>query len=261
MNKKIDAIKEFQNEVAQNVRKLSNDQELKKASLEWMTQANYGRYSYNFSYLGRPIIQYPNDILAMQEIIWEVKPDLIIETGIAHGGSLIFSASMLALLDYCEPAKNCSSFSKKNRKVLGIDIEIRSHNRSEIENHPLSPLIQMIEGPSTDSAVIKKVYEISSNYKNILVCLDSNHTHEHVLEELKTYAPLVSKGSYCVVFDTLIDQMPDDMFPDRAWGKNNNPKTAVNAYLKDNNDFVIDEDISQKLQISVCPGGYLKKTK
>jgi cephalosporin hydroxylase len=197
----------------------------------------------------------------MQEIIWEVKPDLIIETGIAHGGSLIFSASMLALLDLCEAIEEKKALdpSVSKRKVLGLDIDIRQHNREAIEAHPLSSRIQMIQGSSIAPEIIQQVRKIAANHSKILVCLDSNHTHEHVLEELQAYAPLVSKDSYCVVFDTIVEDLPKEMFPDRPWGPGNNPKTAVFEFLKNHPEFEIDKSIDHKLLISVAPDGFLKK--
>ena len=218
-------------------------------------------YEYNFDMLGRPIIQMPQDIVAMQEIIWSVKPDLIIETGIAHGGSLIFSASMLAMLDYCDAVEQGCVLdpSKSKRKVLGLDIDIRAHNRAAIEAHPLSHKIDMIEGSSIDEGIIKQVHEIAKGYEKVLVCLDSNHTHDHVLAELNAYAPLVSVGSYCAVFDTVVEDMPAEMFPDRPWGPGDNPKTAVWEYLKNHPEFEIDQSIQNKLLITVAPDGYLKR--
>lgn len=209
------------------------------------------KYSYNFSWLGRPIIQYPQDILAIQELIWAVQPDLIIETGIAHGGSLIFSASMLEL--------NAACGGPQDAEVLGLDIDIRQHNREAIEAHPMFKRISMIQGSSIDPEIIEQVKVKAANKKKILVCLDSNHTHDHVLAELEAYAPLVSVGSYCVVFDTIIEDLPDDMFPDRPWGKGNNPKTAVWEYLKTHPEFEIDKSIQHKLLITVAPDGYLKR--
>ncbi|MEK6208821.1 MAG: cephalosporin hydroxylase family protein [Pseudomonadota bacterium] len=231
------------------------------------------KYSYGFSWLSRPIIQYPQDVVAMQEVIWSVKPDLIIETGIAHGGSLIFSASMLALLDYCDAMSRGQSLDprKPRRRVLGIDIDIRSHNRAAIEAHPLANRIEMFQGSSIAPEVVAWVHEKARGYEVILVCLDSNHTHEHVLLELEAYAPLVSAGSYCVVFDTIIDDLPDGTFVDRPWGRGNNPKTAVQEYLcrlKEEGrlaadgqalNFKIDKMIESKLLITVAPDGYLKR--
>jgi cephalosporin hydroxylase len=220
------------------------------------------KYSYNFSWFTRPIIQYPQDIVAIQELIWQVRPDLIIETGIAHGGSLIFSASMIALMDMADAIESGEKMInpvKSNRKVLGIDIDIRAHNRLAIENHPMFSRIQLIEGSSIDQEVVAQVCEIAAAYSRVLVCLDSMHTHDHVLAELEAYAPLVTPGSYCVVFDTIIEDMPDNVFPDRPWGKGNNPKTAVYEYLKNHSEFIIDKSIEYKLLITVAPDGYLKR--
>jgi cephalosporin hydroxylase len=199
----------------------------------------------------------------MQELVWQVKPDLIIETGIAHGGSLVMSASMLALLDLCDGIESGSTIDpkKSKRKVLGIDIDIRPHNRAAIEAHPMASRIQMIQGSSIDPGVIAKVSEVAANYSRVLVCLDSNHTHEHVLAELNAYAPLTSVGSYCVVFDTIIEDLPAEMFPDRPWGPGNNPKTAVWEYVKTHPEFEIDKSIQNKLLITVAPDGWLKRIK
>jgi len=205
------------------------------------------KYSYNFNWLGRPIIQYPQDIVAMQEIIWAVKPDLILETGIAHGGSIVFYASMLELLG--------------KGIVVGVDIDIRSHNHSAIVCHPMAKRIQMIEGSSVDPKIVEKVRGIAQNFTTVLVCLDSNHTHAHVAAELAAYAELVSIGSYIVVFDTMIECLPDEVYSDRPWGKGNNPSTAVKAFLEKDVRFVIDEEYDQKLLISVAPGGYLRRVK
>ncbi len=232
-------------------------------SKNWLHYSATIKYSYNFNYLGRPIIQYPQDIVAMQELIWQIKPDLIIETGIAHGGSLILSASMLALLDMTDAIEAGTMINPKqsHRKVLGLDIDIRAHNRVAIEAHPMASRIQMIEGSSIAPEIIEQVKEIAKNYQRILVCLDSNHTHDHVLAELEAYAPLTSHNSYCVVFDTIIEDLPDDMFPDRPWSRGNNPKTAVWEFLKNNDQFIIDKEIENKLLITVAPDGYLKRVK
>lgn len=251
----------FSEEVENNIIKLSKDKSLQLDSNTWIKNSSKYNYSYNFSSLGRPIIQYPQDMIALQEIIWETKPDLIIETGIAHGGSLIQSASMLAMLDYCDSVEKGEVLNPKKtkRKVLGIDIDIRKHNKEAIEAHPLSHHIVMIEGSSIEQSVINKVLQFSQDYKRVLVCLDSNHTHEHVLAELQAYSHLTSLGSYCIVFDTIIEDMPEDMFPNRPWGKSDNPKTAVHQFLSDNDHFVIDESINNKLLITVAPDGYLKR--
>jgi cephalosporin hydroxylase len=218
-------------------------------------------YTYRFTALGRPIIQFPQDMVAMQELIWSIKPDLIIETGIAHGGSLIYSASTLALLDMCDAIEAGKTLDPKisRRKVLGIDIDIRAHNRDAIEAHPMASRIQMIQGSSIAPEIIEQVRAVAANYSRVLVCLDSNHTHDHVLAELQAYAPLTSLGSYCVVFDTVVEDMPKEMFPDRPWGPGDNPKTAVWKYLKTHPEFEIDKSIQHKLLITVAPDGYLKR--
>jgi len=226
---------------------------LKSLVHEFMLASVQRKYSYNFSWLGRPIIQYPQDIIAMQELIWSIQPDLIIETGIAHGGSLIFSASMLEL--------NATCGGPQDAEVLGVDIDIRAHNRAAIEAHPMFKRISMIQGSSIAPEVIEQVKLKAADKKRVLVCLDSNHTHDHVLAELKAYAPLTSVGSYCVVFDTIIEDMPEDSFTDRPWGKGNNPKTAILEFLKSDEDFEIDKSIDSKLLITVAPGGYLKRVR
>ncbi len=253
--------KNFEEECKAEIEQLGANASLAELSLDWLKAANAGKYSYHFKWLGRPIIQYPQDIIAMEELIWEVKPDLIIETGIAHGGSLIFSASMLALLDMCEAIEKKQSLdpAQSKRKVLAVDIDIRAHNRAAIEAHPMSSRIQMIQGSSIAPDIVAQIKAIASDHSRILVCLDSNHTHEHVLEELKAYAPLVSKGSYCVVFDTIVEDLPAEMFADRPWGPGNNPKTAVWEYLKTHPEFEIDKSIQHKLLITVAPEGFLKR--
>lgn len=252
---------QFSDEVAARIASYGSDEEFGAATAEFLKKSIERKYSYNFSWLGRPIIQYPQDMVAMQELIWRVKPDLIIETGIAHGGSLIFSASMLAQLDMVDAIEKGVSInpSESKRAVLGIDIDIRKHNREAIEAHPMYTRIQMIEGSSIDPDIIAKVRTIASDYKRIMVCLDSNHTHHHALAELEAYASLVTKESYCVVFDTVIEDLPEYMFPDRNWGPGDNPKTAVYEYLKKDGSFVIDAEIENKLQITVAPDGFLKK--
>jgi len=252
-------LQEVQRRLAGNVENAA----LVSAAHTFTVESTLPKYSYNFSTLGRPIIQYPQDMVAMQELIWEIKPDLIIETGIAHGGSLIMSASMLALLDLCDAIEAGAVLDPRQskRRVLGIDIDIRAHNRAAIEAHPMASRIQMIQGSSIAPEIIAQVRAVAADHSRVLVCLDSNHTHDHVLAELEAYAPLVSTGSYCVVFDTIIEDMPQDMFPDRPWGPGNNPKTAVWEYLKNHPGFQIDKSIQHKLLITVAPDGYLKCVK
>ncbi|MEI6513510.1 MAG: cephalosporin hydroxylase family protein [bacterium] len=225
----------------------------KDISSRWLRESGRHKYSYNFSWLGRPIIQYPQDIVAMQELIYALQPDIIIETGIAHGGSLVFYASMLEL--------NAACGGPKDAGVLGVDIDIRAHNREAVEKHPMVKRISMIQGSSIAPEIIEQVKIRAKGKPCVLVCLDSNHAHNHVLSELEAYAPLVTAGSYCVVFDTVIEDMPTDMFPDRPWGKGNNPKTAVHEYLETHAEFEIDMSIQRKLLITVAPDGYLKRVR
>jgi cephalosporin hydroxylase len=237
--------------------------EFKKAAEHFMLLSTPAKYSYNFCWMGRPIIQYPQDIVAVEELIWNVRPDLIIETGIAHGGSLILSASILALIEYSEAVERGVTLdpAKPTRHVLGVDIDIRAHNKAAIEAHPMHHRIKMIQGSSIADDIIQQIKDFAAGFKKIMVFLDSNHTHDHVLAELQAYAPLTSVDSYCVVFDTIVEDLPDGLYPDRPWSRGNNPKTAVWSYLKSHSDFVIDKDIENKLLISVAPDGYLKRIK
>lgn len=236
---------EFERRYHSYIEKMKSDASLQRLTREWFIASSHYEYSYHFTWLSRPIIQFPQDIIALQEIIWQVKPELIIETGIAHGGSLIFYASMLELIG-------------GDGQVLGIDIDIREHNRLEIEKHPMFRRIKMIQGSSTDEEIVRRVYDFARGKRSILVALDSNHTHAHVLRELELYSPLVTVSSYLVVFDTVIEDMPEESFPDRPWGKGNNPKTAVWEFLKTNDRFIVDKDIENKLLITVAPDGYLR---
>lgn len=263
----------FKSENAAKIATYKQDAAWQKMSNQWVQRALEQRYVYNFSWMGRPIIQLPQDMQIFQEIVWEVQPDLIIETGIAHGGSLIFSASLLALLEYKDAAINGGVVDPRQpaRRVLGVDIDIREHNRAAIEAHPMSSRIDMIQGSSVSEEVIARVREAAAKAKRVLVCLDSNHTHEHVLQELKLYAPLVSKNSYCVVFDTIVEDMPAELYPDRPWAPGDNPKTAVHAYLKSLQSekqsgqdgeplqFKIDYEVEDKLLLTVAPDGFLKR--
>ncbi|KAB2925420.1 MAG: cephalosporin hydroxylase [Dechloromonas sp.] len=240
----MDPQEQFRNECAAETAAQAADGEFQSLSRAWMDRAQKLRYSYHFRWMGRPIIQYPGDIIAMQELIWEIQPDVIVETGVAHGGSVVFYASMLELIGKGE--------------VIGIDIDIRAHNRSAIEAHPMSKRIRLIEGSSIDAGLVDQVAALTRG-KRVIVVLDSNHTHEHVLRELELYAPLVSVGSYCVVMDTVVEDMPDELFGDRPWGHGNNPKTAVHAWLAGHPEFAIDRQIDARLALSVAPDGYLKR--
>jgi len=251
----------FKKEVQQNINALRANDELRKASLDWVSDITPKHYVYNFRWMGRPIIQLPQDMVAIQELIWAIRPDLIIETGIAHGGSLTLSASMLALLDYCDAIEAGQTLDPRTprRRVLGVDIDIRAHNRAAIEAHPMAHRIDMLQGSSIAPEIVAEVIKRAAGHERVMVILDSNHTHDHVLAELDAYAPLVSSGSYCVVFDTVIEDLPRGMYPDRPWDVGNNPKTAVRKFLSRNGDFEVDEDMDARLLITVAPGGYLRR--
>ena len=236
--------KKFDERNKKIIKNMSKDMEFKKLSQQWFNISLKHEYPYHFTWLGRPIIQYPQDMIAVQELIWKTKPDLIIEIGIAHGGSLIFSASILELLG--------------KGKVVGVDIDIRKHNKKEIEKHPLKKRIIMLEGSSLDESILKKVKKIAQNKKRVLLFLDSFHTHDHVLKELELYSPLVKKGGYIIVFDTMVEFMPKDSFPNRPWDKGNNPHTAVKTFVKQNSRFEIDKEIEEKLLITSFPDGFLR---
>ena len=255
----MDKHEEFLEECHAEIRNMSDNQNLNQLTKSWMNAANKEKYSYHFQWLGRPIIQYPQDIVALQEIIWSTQPDLIIETGIAHGGSLILSASILALLDLFDSERGLHG--APSRRVVGVDIDIRTHNKDAILKHPLSSRIELIEGSSVNSAIISKIQNIAEGYKKVMVILDSNHTHDHVLEELRLYSAFVSKNCYMVVFDTVVEFLDNDSFEDRPWDVGNNPWTAVQSFLSETQDYVVDKDLENKLQITVAPGGFLKRIK
>ncbi len=254
---------DFDQEVKNRIVDIAVNEALSNSAASFMRESVQPKYSYNFSWLGRPIIQYPQDIVATQELIWQIKPDLVIETGIAHGGSLVLSASLLAMLEYAEAVESGETLdpASPKRKVVGVDIDIRAHNRAALDAHPMRSRMTLIEGSSIAPEIIAQVHEHAQGKERIMVFLDSMHTHDHVLAELEAYAPLVSVGSYCCVFDTVIEDMPDDMYPDRSWSQGNNPKTAVWEYLKSHPEFEIDKTIENKLLITVAPDGYLRRIK
>lgn len=242
----MDDFQEFESQNREAVRRMGADEAMADASRVWFGKATEHQYSYHFKWMGLPIIQFPQDIVAMQELIWEVKPDLIIETGVARGGSLVFYASLLEMIG-------------GDGLVVGIDVDIRPHNRKAIESHPMARRIKMVEGSSVDDAVVAQVGRIASDRKRVIVALDSNHTHDHVLSELRCYSPFVTEGSYLVVFDTCVEFTPDALIHDRPWRKGDNPWTAVQAFLREEDRFEVQADIPTKLQVSVCPDGYLKR--
>jgi cephalosporin hydroxylase len=268
-----DPIENFQRQVADSIRKIGEDRDFIELSNIWNQKAIQHSYALNFSWLGRPVIQVPQDLYAVQELIWACRPDLVIETGIAHGGSLVMSASMLALLDYCDAIENGGAFDPKagRRKVVAVDIDIRSHNRAALDAHPMRHKMHLIQGSSVAPEVIKQIAAHADGYDRVMVFLDSNHTHDHVLEELELYAPFVSKGSYCVVWDTGVEDLPGEMCANRPWGKGNNPKTAVWEYMKRLRDegrkardggvlhFAYDHAIEHKIAITASPDGFLKR--
>jgi len=235
--------KNFERRNKKLINKMATDAVLRKLTRSWFEKSSKYEYSYHFKWFGLPIIQFPQDVIALQEIIWNTKPELIIETGIARGGSLIFFASMLEMLG--------------RGKVIGIDIDIRKNNKREIEKHPLFKRIKMLQGSSSDLQLFKKIKKIAQK-KRTMVVLDSNHTHQHVYKELEMYSSLVSKNCYLVVFDSIIEDMPEKFSADRPWGKGNNPKTAVWKFLRKNDHFKIDKEIEKKLLITVAPDGYLR---
>jgi cephalosporin hydroxylase len=274
MSKDMDPVASFQKQVADNIRGIGEDADFLGLSRIWNREAIRHSYALNFTWLGRPVIQTPMDLYAIQELIWACRPDLIIETGIAHGGSLVTSASMLAMLDYCDAVDTGKPLDPKasRRKVVGIDIDIRAHNRAGIDAHPMRHKIHTIEGSSITAETAAKVAAHAEGYDRIMVFLDSNHTHEHVLAELELYAPFVSKGSYCVVWDTGVEDLPESMCADRPWGKGNNPKTAVWEYVRRLKDegrkardgaplhLDYDRTIEHKIAITAAPDGFLKRT-
>lgn len=269
----MNAADQFRQEREERIRSYDHDKTMRTMSRDWLQMSMAKQYVYNFEWLGRPIIQYPQDMVAMQELVWAVRPDLIIETGIAHGGSLVLSASLLAMLDMCDAISDGRSFDPREsrRRVLGIDIDIREHNRAAIESHPMASRIEMLQGSSIAPELVAQVRERAAGFDRVLVCLDSMHTHDHVVAELEAYAPLVTPGSYCIVFDTFVEDMPPKFFADRPWDVGNNPKTAVQHYMRGLSaepgvdargrplQFQIDEAIEAKLQVTVAPNGFLKR--
>ena len=238
-------VEAFKEECKNRIKAQGQNKELLKLSNQFTEATIRSGYSYNFTWMGRPIIQYPQDMIAMQELIWELKPDLIIETGIAHGGSIIYYASILELIGKGE--------------VLGIDIDIRDHNKKEILAHPMSKRISMIQGSSISLEIFEQVKKFAEGKKTVMVCLDSNHTHDHVLQELQLYAELVTPQSYLVAFDTIVEDIDNEIYNNRPWSVGDNPKTAVYEFLKNNDQFEIISDIDDKLLVSVAPSGYLRR--
>lgn len=271
----MDPVDDFKRRVAESIRRIGADRDFIGLSNIWARESIRHAYAQNFTWLGRPIIQVPQDVYAIQELIWACRPDLVIETGIAHGGSLVMSASMLALLDYCDAVESGAVLDPKasRRKVVGVDIDIRPHNRAAIESHPLAHKIVTIQGSSVAPETFSQVAAQAQGYERVMVFLDSNHTHDHVLAELELYAPLTTLGSYCVVWDTGVEDLPDDLCADRPWGKGNNPKTAVWAYMERLSRegrrgadgaplaFAYDKTIEHKIAITASRDGFLRRVR
>ena len=229
-------------------RRMAADPEVRAGARAFFDATVPYRYSYNWTWLGRPIIQYPQDVMALQEIVWRVRPTTIVETGVAHGGSAVFFASLLEL-------------AGGDGRVVAVDIEIRPHNRAAIEVHPMHRRIELVEGSSTDPAIAQRVRDLVRKGGPTMVVLDSNHTRAHVARELELYAPLVTRGSYLVVMDTVVEYMAPDAFVDRPWGKGDNPMTAVREFLARDSRFAVDTDLEDKLLVTVAPSGYLRCVK
>lgn len=239
---------EFEKRKLQDIAAMAKDPTFQSMSRDWLINSFRHRYSYNFRWLGLPIIQYPADIVAMQEVIWQMRPQVIVETGVARGGSLVFYASMLQLLG-------------QDGVVVGVEVALTDENRKAIETHPLAGRIRLVDGSSVADETVAQVKRTVGAAAPVLVILDSLHTHDHVLQELRAYAPLVRRGSYLVVFDTLIENLPAEVIGDRPWGKGDNPKTAVQAFLKETNRFEIDRSFDDRLLLSVCSTGFLRCTR
>jgi len=264
---------QFADFVRRNIESAGRDEDFRRQSQAWVQASIRHNYAQNFTWLGRPAIQVPQDLYAVQELIWACRPDLVIETGIAHGGSLVMSASMLALVDYCDAVAAGGPFDPRasRRKVVGVDIDIRPHNKAAIDSHPLRHKITAIQGSSVAPEVLDQIARHADGHDRVMVFLDSNHTHDHVLQELELYAPFVSQGSYCVVWDTGVEDLPADMCADRPWGKGDNPKTAVWEYMRRLKDedrtardgaalrFDYDYTIEHKIMITASPDGFLKR--
>lgn len=256
-----DPVATFHAERAERLHAWAQDAEFQALSQTWLRESMRRRYVYHFDWMGRPIIQYPQDMVALQELVWAARPDLIVETGIAHGGSLVYSASLLALLDLDEAIAQRRTIdpAASRRRVVGVDIDIRPHNRAALDAHPMRSRIELVEGSSIAAPTVERVHALARGHERVLVLLDSMHTHEHVLAELDAYAPLVSPGSWCVVFDTFVEDLPRGFFADRPWDPGNSPKSAVRQWLPAHPEFAVDAAIATKLMVTVAPDGFLKR--
>jgi cephalosporin hydroxylase len=243
----VDDRAEFEASKRERAARMASDATLAADALALNAAADRYDWSYQWSWLGLPVIQMPTDIVAMQEILWSCRPQLVIETGIARGGSLVLSASILELVG--------------DGEVLGIDIDIRAHNRLAIESHPLAHRITMLEGSSLDPVILDTVRARAAAVERVMVVLDSNHTHDHVLGELRGYGPLVSVGQFLVVADTFIEDIPMQTHRPRPWGPGNNPRTAIATWRDEADGFEPDEFVNARLLLSASPGGYLRRVR
>ncbi len=248
----------FEKEKKKRIKNFFKNKKLVEKGKSFFLETVKNKYSYNFEWLGMPIIQYPQDIVSLQEIIFKSKPNKIVETGIARGGSLIFLASMMLLLSKEDSEKN------KDYKVLSIDIDIRRHTLKKIKNHFLKNYFKTNESSSVSSKAYKFVKDNIKKNDRVMVILDSNHEENHVLEELKLYAPLVSKNCYCIVMDTVIDFLPNNLNADRSWKKNNSPYSAIQKYLKlikakKSINLIFDNYFQYKSLLTNMPFGALKR--
>jgi cephalosporin hydroxylase len=238
---------EFERNKREAAARMAADQALAADALALNVAADRHDWSYQWSWLGLPVIQMPPDIVALQEVIWETRPQLVIETGIARGGSLVLYASILELLG--------------DGEVLGVDIDIRPHNRAAITAHPLARRIRMLEGSSLDSEVVAEARRAADGVDRVMVVLDSDHTHAHVLAELRAYAPLVTVGHFLVVADTFVERIPRQKHRPRPWGPGDNPATALEEWLAEDPGFEPDRFVNAKLLLSASPGGYLRRVR
>ena len=230
----------------------AEDPQFDAVSLDFYRLAARNKYTYTWNWLGLPVIQFPNDLLLMQDLIWRTKPSVVIETGVARGGSLAFYASMLHLTG--------------GSLAIGVDVHISHANRSRINQSPLADSMELIEGSSIEASTVSKVKSLVGDSSPVLLVLDSNHEHGHVLRELELWTPLVTPGSYCVVFDTTCARLPVDDFREledsyalKDWGYGRNPGSAVETFLGRSKDFDVDPSWHQRAMITNCWGGFLKR--
>ncbi len=238
---------QFDADKIKNATSLGKDEELQKLALELIEKSDKHYHAYQWTWLDLPIIQSTEDILAAQELVWKVKPDVIIETGIAWGGSIVFYASLLQLIG--------------KGKIVGIDVALPQKNIDKIMSYPFSDRIELIQGSAVDQSIVDLAASHIKEGQTVMLMLDSNHTHEHVLKELEMYSHLVTKDSYIIVSDTIVEDIPTQEHRPRPWGPGDNPKTAVNAFLKGNDRFVLDEYYNNKILVTFDKGGYLRCVK